>query len=173
MIGVRIVDFRSVRRNSLLGFARVELPSGMVIADVTVMLAGTTGRPWASPPSKPMVDREGVVLKDPNGKIRYTPIIEFTSRENPHPLVRCGNRSDAGRASRGVRTTSGRLRGNSTVRHVRRARPTGGRSTTPSRRRSGPYSRKARTRSARSGRAPGYALKKSVWATPKPTPSSV
>ena len=48
MIGVRIVDFRSVRRNSLLGFARVELPSGMVIADVTVMLAGTTGRPWAS-----------------------------------------------------------------------------------------------------------------------------
>jgi hypothetical protein len=81
MIGVRIVDFRSVRRNSLLGFARVELPSGMVIADVTVMLAGTTGRPWASPPSKPMVDREGVVLKDPNGKIRYTPIIEFTSRE--------------------------------------------------------------------------------------------
>ena len=41
---------------------------------------GNTG-PWASPPSKPMLDREGAALKDAAGKLRYSPIIEFASRE--------------------------------------------------------------------------------------------
>lgn len=75
----RILDWRPLRKNSLLGFAKTELPSGMVIADVTVLI-GERG-PWASPPSKPMVDRDGVVMKDQNGKIRYVPVIEFTSKE--------------------------------------------------------------------------------------------
>jgi DNA-binding cell septation regulator SpoVG len=75
---VRILDWRPLRRNSLLGFAKVELPSGMVIADVTV-LNGERG-PWASPPSKPMIDRDGVALRDEKQKIRYQPIIEFTSK---------------------------------------------------------------------------------------------
>jgi DNA-binding cell septation regulator SpoVG len=75
----RIRDFRPLRKNSLLGFAKVELPSGMVIADVTI-LSGLNG-PWASPPSKPMVGSDGIALKDANGKLRYMPIIEFTSKE--------------------------------------------------------------------------------------------
>ena len=75
---VRILDWRPLRRNSLLGFAKVELPSGMVIADVTVLI-GERG-PWASPPSKPMIDRNGIVLRDEKNKIRYQPIIEFTSK---------------------------------------------------------------------------------------------
>jgi DNA-binding cell septation regulator SpoVG len=75
---VRIIDWRPLRRNSLLGFAKVELPSGLVIADVTI-LTGDRG-PWASPPSKPMVDRDGIVLRDEKHKIRYQPIIEFTSK---------------------------------------------------------------------------------------------
>ena len=78
MRDIRILDWRPLRRNSLLGFAKVELPSGMVIADVTV-LNGERG-PWASPPSKPMLDRDGIVLRDEKGKIRYQPIIEFTSK---------------------------------------------------------------------------------------------
>jgi DNA-binding cell septation regulator SpoVG len=52
---VRILDWRELRKNSLLGFAKVELPSGMVISDVTI-LSGERG-PWASPPSKPMIGR--------------------------------------------------------------------------------------------------------------------
>jgi hypothetical protein len=79
MSTLRILDWRPLRRNSLLGFAKVELPSGMVISDVTV-LTGERG-PWASPPSKPMIDREGTALKDDKGKLRYSPIIEFASRE--------------------------------------------------------------------------------------------
>jgi DNA-binding cell septation regulator SpoVG len=52
---VRILDWRELRKNSLLGFAKVELPSGMVISDVTI-LSGERG-PWASPPSKPVIGR--------------------------------------------------------------------------------------------------------------------
>ena len=63
----------------MLGFARVELPSGMVVNDVSV-LSGEHG-PWASPPGKAMLGRDGVALTDGNGKVRYTPLIEFTSKE--------------------------------------------------------------------------------------------
>jgi DNA-binding cell septation regulator SpoVG len=79
MSATRILEWRPLRRNSLLGFAKVELPSGMVVTDVTI-LTGKRG-PWASPPSKPMIDRDGVVMKDANGKIRYVPIIDFVSKD--------------------------------------------------------------------------------------------
>ena len=75
----RVREWRPLRKNSLVGFAKVELPSGMIIADVTV-LTGPHG-PWARPPSKPMVGSDGVVMKDASGKVRYSPIIEFTSKE--------------------------------------------------------------------------------------------
>ncbi len=62
-----------------MGFAKVELPSGMILSDVTI-LKGDRG-PWASPPSKPMVGRDGVALTDQNGKTKYSPIIEFASKD--------------------------------------------------------------------------------------------
>ena len=68
-----------MRKGSLLGFAKVELPSGMVLIDVTI-LSGERGA-WASPPSKPMIDRDGVAMKDANGKVKYSPLVEFASKE--------------------------------------------------------------------------------------------
>jgi hypothetical protein len=79
MNSFKIIDWRSVTNNSLRGFARVELPSGMLIADVVVMI-GTNG-PWASPPSKPMIGRDGVALADDKGKVKYQPIIEFRTKD--------------------------------------------------------------------------------------------
>lgn len=75
---VTIREWRPMRRNALLGFAKVELPSGMIIADVTI-LTGSHG-PWALPPSKPQIGRDGTVLKDHDGKVKYVPIIEFASK---------------------------------------------------------------------------------------------
>ena len=75
----KILDCRPMARNSLLAFAKVEFPSGLIINDVTI-LKGERG-PWASPPSKPMVGRDGTVMKGDDGKIRYTPTIEFSSKE--------------------------------------------------------------------------------------------
>ena len=79
MSAVLIREWRPMRKNTLLGFAKIELPSGLIISDVTI-LTGERG-PWASPPSKPMVGRDGVVLKDDAGKLRYSPVIEFASKE--------------------------------------------------------------------------------------------
>ncbi len=76
---VKILDWRPMPKNSLLGFAKVALPSGMIIADVTILI-GERG-PWASPPTKPMIGRDGTAMKDRNGKPRFQPIIEFTSKE--------------------------------------------------------------------------------------------
>jgi len=79
MSAIVILDWRPMRRNSLLGFAKVELPSGMIISDVTI-LTGDKG-PWASPPSKPQLSRDGTVMKDASGKVRYSPIIEFRDKQ--------------------------------------------------------------------------------------------
>ena len=76
---MKILDWRPMRRNALIGFAKIELPSGMVIADVTI-LTGANG-PWASPPSKPMIGRDGIAIKDDAGKIKYSAVIDFVSKE--------------------------------------------------------------------------------------------
>jgi hypothetical protein len=76
---MQILDWRPVQKGALRGFAKVQLPSGMIVSDVTVL---TSDRgPWASPPSKPMVGRDGTVMRDDAGKTKYSPIIEFASRE--------------------------------------------------------------------------------------------
>jgi hypothetical protein len=54
---IRITGFTAVHRNSLRGFATVVQPSGMVLHDVSVHQQD--GAAWASPASKPMLDRNG------------------------------------------------------------------------------------------------------------------
>ena len=80
-----IVDeFTPVTRNTLRGFCKVILPSGMVLSDVSIHL--DSGKAWASPASKPMLDRDGNVLRDPGGKIRYSPIVGFASTAIQNPI---------------------------------------------------------------------------------------
>jgi DNA-binding cell septation regulator SpoVG len=78
MTSIVIKEFKSLPRNSLRGFARVRLPSGMVIHDVSIFYQNGTRS--ASPPSKPAITRDGTVFKK-DGKVVYTPIITFTSKE--------------------------------------------------------------------------------------------
>jgi hypothetical protein len=68
-----------MRRSTLLGSASVAFPSGLVINDISI-LNGERG-PWASPPGKPQLDRDGNVVRDQAGKVRYAAVVEFTSRE--------------------------------------------------------------------------------------------
>ena len=55
------------------------MPSGITIHEISVL--ETNGRFWASPPSKPMIDRHGVVMIDDNGKRRFAPFLEFLDRD--------------------------------------------------------------------------------------------
>ena len=74
-----ILEFTPVIKNTLRGFARVRLPSGMVLVDCALHV-GSNGRAWASPASKPMLDRNQNVMRDAEGKIRYVPTLEFVDK---------------------------------------------------------------------------------------------
>ena len=75
MSSLAVETFTLCLSNTLRGFARVAMPSGLTINDVA--LHEQNGKRWASSPSKPMLGRDGNVLRDQSGKIRYIPIIEF------------------------------------------------------------------------------------------------
>ena len=75
-----VEEFTAIRKNTLRGFAKVRLASGMILHDIAVHV-GSDDKAWASPPSKPMLDREGQALRDQTGKIRYSPVIGFATKE--------------------------------------------------------------------------------------------
>lgn len=51
----------------------------MIIAEISVHRDGE-GHHWASPPSKPMIDRDGRVMRDRDGKTRWQPLITFSNK---------------------------------------------------------------------------------------------
>jgi hypothetical protein len=75
---MRLVGWRPMLRNSLRGFADVELPCGLRILDCPVL--ESHGKTWAALPSKPVVTRDGTVSKI-NDKIQYAQMLEWRSRE--------------------------------------------------------------------------------------------
>jgi hypothetical protein len=75
---LRVADLKPVVRNTLRGFCTVTLPNGLTISDVSIHAKGDTA--WASLPSKPQIDRDGVALRGPDGKVRYTPILSWSSK---------------------------------------------------------------------------------------------
>jgi len=68
-------DRKPVRKRTLRGFASVKLPNGLVITDVVI--GESSGKQWAILPSKAMIDRDGQLMRDAGGKIRYSPVIEW------------------------------------------------------------------------------------------------
>jgi hypothetical protein len=75
-----IEEFNEIRKNTLRGFAKVRLASGMILIDVSIHVSN--GKAWAALPAKPMLDKEGRALRDPEGKIRYAPVVAFATREH-------------------------------------------------------------------------------------------
>jgi hypothetical protein len=73
-----VESFVPMAKNSLLGFATVRAPSGLIFHDTAVHRKGDSI--WASPASKPMIDRNGTVMKDADGKVRYAPVISFSDK---------------------------------------------------------------------------------------------
>jgi hypothetical protein len=71
--------FTKLRRNTLLGFADVAIVDwGVTLRDVAIH--SRNGSRWAAPPARPQL-KDGAVVKDDAGKVQYTPIVEFASRE--------------------------------------------------------------------------------------------
>lgn len=74
---VVVLEWRPMKRNSLLGFAHIQL-GALKIKDVTVNI--NTGRLWAGLPAKPMIDRDGNAIRNEQGKIKYVPILEWDNK---------------------------------------------------------------------------------------------
>lgn len=78
MAGMILREFRPMVKNALRGFATIELPSGLVIKDIS--LHTLNGKSWASLPAKPHIAKDGTpVMKD--GKAQYISILQWKNRE--------------------------------------------------------------------------------------------
>ena len=75
---VVILEWRPIKRNSLLGFVKLQL-GALKISDVAINTSN--GRTWANLPAKPQIDKEGICLRNEQGKIKYVPLIEWATRE--------------------------------------------------------------------------------------------
>ena len=73
-----VESFTPMAKNTLVGFVTVIVPSGMVFHECGVHRKNDSV--WVSPASKPMIARDGTVLKDFGGKIRYAPVISFETK---------------------------------------------------------------------------------------------
>jgi hypothetical protein len=73
----KLINWRPFRRNTLLGFAAVRMPSGLEFYEVPVHVSGS--RAWAAPPGRPWIDANGVAVRGQNGKDRYQAVIGFAS----------------------------------------------------------------------------------------------
>jgi hypothetical protein len=75
---MRLRNWRPCLRNTLRGFANVELPSGLQIDEIAVHVR--RGRARASLPARPMLDTDGRhVVRE--GKPQYTTIMRWRTRE--------------------------------------------------------------------------------------------
>jgi hypothetical protein len=75
-----LLDWRPCRRNTLRGFAAIELPTGLRVSEIPVHV--TAGRAWAGLPARPIVDTgTGAVLRDERDRIRYAPLLTWRTRD--------------------------------------------------------------------------------------------
>jgi hypothetical protein len=74
------IDWRPCNKNTLRGFAKITVPRWHLSMD-GVAIHEKDGRQWAQLPARPQVDKDGTVLRDETGKIKYARILEFTDKE--------------------------------------------------------------------------------------------
>src|SRR4051794_15599623 len=79
MVGFVVESFTPIAKNSLVGFATVRAPSGLIFVDVAVHRKGDAVS--ASPASNSMLDRNCTQMRDTAGKLRWTPIVSFSDRQ--------------------------------------------------------------------------------------------
>lgn len=76
---VIVEEFTAIARNTLRGFARIRMPSGLIFHDVAIHQKGDSA--WAAPASKVQVTRDGNTIRSGDGKLAYSPVVTFASRD--------------------------------------------------------------------------------------------
>jgi hypothetical protein len=73
-------EFKSLRRNTLIGFTEIRVAElRLDVKDIAIHAKGDSR--WAALPAKPMIDRDGTVIRDSaTGKIQCANVFEFADR---------------------------------------------------------------------------------------------
>jgi hypothetical protein len=72
---VIIVGWRPIGKGAIIGSADITL--GKLSANGLLVLRGTNGRVWVNFPGIPMIGSNDLVLRDANGKVRYTAVFKW------------------------------------------------------------------------------------------------
>ena len=75
---VVIEEFRALTKNTLRGFARVRLPSGMNLHDVAIHLRDD--KSWVSPAGRPAIGRDGTQMRGADNKPLYNQCVSFADK---------------------------------------------------------------------------------------------
>jgi hypothetical protein len=75
----KLMEWRPMRKNTLRGFAVIELPSGLVIRDISIHEKG--GKYWAGLPSRPVLDADGRHVSNHAGHKQYTALLGWRDRD--------------------------------------------------------------------------------------------
>jgi hypothetical protein len=73
------LGWRVCERGTIRGFAKVKVVPWSLIID-GVAVHQKEDRQWAQLPARPQIDKEGNVLREENGKVRYAKILEIEDR---------------------------------------------------------------------------------------------
>jgi hypothetical protein len=84
----KLADFRPVTKNTLRGFVSgcLDFGDGLVLELADLTVHWRDGKSWLGWPARPLIDRDGQVMRDGAGKVRYSA-----------PLVRPADRGVAAR----------------------------------------------------------------------------
>ena len=74
---VVLLEWRSFRKSSLRGFAKVEL-GALRMNELTVH--ASSGKKWVGMPARPVLGNDGQPQRDQRGKVRYASLIEWKTR---------------------------------------------------------------------------------------------
>jgi hypothetical protein len=78
-LAVTCADWRPLRRGTLRGFARIRVADlDLTIHDIAIH--EKNDRLWAQMPSRPWL-KDGAAVRGDDGKVQYSPIMEFGRRE--------------------------------------------------------------------------------------------
>lgn len=75
---ITLVEWRALEKNTLRGFADIRFPFGLVIKGISIHKKN--GQSWVAMPSKPQIEQDGSVRREPDGKIKYVSILEWAER---------------------------------------------------------------------------------------------
>jgi hypothetical protein len=74
-----VLEWRPCERNTLRGFAKIKIPAWSLVID-GVAVHARDDRRWAQLPARPQIDKDGAVMREDDGRIKYAKILEIDDK---------------------------------------------------------------------------------------------